>query len=103
VSVLRAPDQGVHVGVGLTGGSTEIGVERLGAELRCSAGQGDLVLTRGLALADPARADLNALRDDPEVGLMRRHLIENGEDDDVGATRPLRLLPLRRLTKSRVS
>jgi len=43
-SVLRVPDQGEDVGVGLSGGPAEIGVERLGPEFWGRDREGDILL-----------------------------------------------------------
>src|SRR5262249_43810436 len=63
--ILRAPDQRVHVRVGVAGGAAEIGVERFGPELRGGDRERDVVPTRSLAATNPAGADLDALRNDP--------------------------------------
>src|SRR5262245_40630775 len=50
--VLRAPDERVHIGIGLASSPTEVGVERLGAELRCRDRERDVVPAGHLSLAD---------------------------------------------------
>src|SRR5262249_57878020 len=63
--VLRAPDQCVHVRIGVAGGAAKVGVERLGPKLRCGDRQRDVVPTRRLAATHPAGADFDALGEDP--------------------------------------
>jgi hypothetical protein len=58
--VLRAPDQRVDVGVGLTSGATEVGVEHPGTELGGRDRKRDVLLARTLSHAQPAGADLDA-------------------------------------------
>ena len=82
---MRAPDQRVDVGIGLTRGTAEIGVERLGAELGCRDRQRHVLLAGGLALAQPAGTDLDALRQHAVVGLVGRRLVGDRQDGDVGA------------------
>src|SRR6185295_16748434 len=83
--ILRAPDQRVYVRVGVAGGTAEIGIERLGAELGGGDRERDVVPTRGLAATHPAGANLDALRKHPVVRLSRRDLVGHGNDADVGA------------------
>ena len=63
-SVLRIPDQGVDVRVGLPGGAAKIGVERLGPEFRRRDRQCHVLFAGELADADPTGADFDALGGD---------------------------------------
>src|SRR5262249_20098163 len=84
-SVLGTPDERVDVRVGLAIGTTEVGIDRLRTEFgRCNR-ERDVILAGGLALAYPAGTDLGALRHDAVVRLVRRHLLADGQDGDLGA------------------
>src|SRR5262245_1478166 len=60
-SFLRVPDQRIDIGVCLTRGTPEIGVERLAAELWNADRERQVLLARDLPRADPTRADLDPL------------------------------------------
>src|SRR5215831_1142961 len=86
--VLRTPDERVDViRVGLARGTAEIGVDRFRTELGRRDRERDVILAGGLALAYPAGTDLGALRHDAVVRLVRRHLLADGQDGDLGTDR----------------
>jgi hypothetical protein len=69
--VCRVPDHGEDAVFVLAGGTAEVGVEPSRSELGSRERQAHIVLAAGLAAPDPASTDLDALGDDPEVGVGR--------------------------------
>jgi hypothetical protein len=65
--VCRVPDHGEDAVVVLAGGTAEVGVEPSRSELGSRERQAHILL----AAPDPASTDLDALGDDPEVGVGR--------------------------------
>jgi hypothetical protein len=79
----RVPDDGEEVRVILTGGAGKIGVELARTELRRREAEAYILLAGFLAGLAPARADLEAIGDDPEVGLIAGLLRRIGRDLDL--------------------
>src|SRR5439155_26013090 len=85
--VRRVPDHGEDAVVVLAGRAAEVGVQLARSELGRCERQTHIVLAAGLTAPDPARTDLDALRDDPEVGVGLDALVAVRDDIDVGADR----------------
>jgi hypothetical protein len=87
MSVARIPDDGVKVLIIGTCRLAEVGVELLRPELGRGDREAHILLARGSTCAGPARADLDALGQHPEVGLGLGGLLDVRHDVDLGLDR----------------
>ena len=63
-------NHGGTIFINLTSGPAEIGIEFLGAKFGSRQSKTDIVLTGSFALLSPARINLNATRENIELGVI---------------------------------